>query len=132
VTQPPPSISGPAKICPDCQSLIPPPALACRICVERKARNAAVLGQAAYFPAMLDGRLELYIRRRFKGSPGGHIALFNFKHQAYCGEDLSHAFPRRESAPYTDDVLSTMCEKCVQTLRALIAAHQKRTQGSEG
>ena len=121
-----------AKICPECHCVIVAPALACRACMDRKARSAAMMAQAAYFPAVLSGRLELHIRRRFWNAANGHIALFSFQHQAYCGEPLATGYPHRSSEPYDDELLASLCEKCVKNLQALMAAQQKRTREAAG
>jgi hypothetical protein len=118
------------KICATCHRIIAPPALFCRACAERTAHTVALAAQSAYLPAILDGRLELYLRRRHRHAAGAHIALFGFRHKAYCGEPLATGYPHQSSVRWEDDVRIALCEKCLKALDALILAHQKRVEAA--
>jgi hypothetical protein len=80
------SQGGAGMICPKCKSWVPEGDLACRVCAERRSREAFLEYQRQFMPKVFAGDLALRIRQ---GKAGGmsqlHIELYGDHAHTYCG-----------------------------------------------
>lgn len=113
-------LQGGARICPTCHCPIPEGQLACLPCAAKRAAADARASQSSYFGHVLHGRLELRLRRRTRYQGAIHIALFNYKDTAFCGESLLHyTYQRFEKWDETEIQLKT-CSACYSAFLALV------------
>jgi hypothetical protein len=113
------------KVCDNCGHLIRDGGLACRACIEREAFEQAQRAQLEFMPAVARGRLQLHIARRFNGAVNGHIALFGYRHQSYCGENIGDLY--RSRAELTGELRKSLCPKCLKKLDELLTPPQCST-----
>jgi hypothetical protein len=93
--------------CPSCKSDIPPAALACPTCTQRRSRAVIFAYQRQVLPAVLRGDSEMRLARLGRGPT--HLELFGDSNHAFCGVELDEQ-SKRSRRPHWD--LDGICPKC--------------------